>query len=44
MSNGMICFLIFSLAIISILMGRTTEATLYLCTGWIIYAMGGRGD
>jgi len=44
MSNGVITFLLFSLAIIMLLNGKSTEATMYLCTGWVIYAMENKND
>ena len=44
MSNGVITFLLFSLAIIMLLNGNSVEASMYLCTGWVIYAMGNKND
>lgn len=44
MSNGIITFLLFSLSIIMMLNGKSVESAMYMCTGWIIYAMGNDND
>lgn len=44
MSNGVITFILFSLSVVMALLGKSIESSLYLCTGWVIYAMGNYND
>jgi hypothetical protein len=44
MSNGLITFFMFCLSIIMMLNGKSIESAMYLCTGWLIYAMGNFND